>query len=1106
MDPIAALESARRAAFLQASVSGLVLSSQSSSPPASLNRDLSHSLESLLTHVRHIADSTPHVLNQALGDYIFFPLTHIFRQHQALSDRVVELVLRIVKILAETCWRAGIEKELAKQLMILVTFIVGGTPLPQAGGRQQRLPSEEVKIAGCEVLAGLFRAMVLSPSTRGLLTEEQNLPAVGHLISTLLGVLLQSTESVELGKASLDALTVLIKDLIKDKDVLASFLPGVVSQFTKVLAPQSKMTRRSQYILSSSLDLLSHTLSHILGDSSINDLPSISNTSTTEEGLKIIRSTSWLTATSVQVKLALEPILTRTRAHPKPTVRRAAANLCENLLSTCTKSLSASEGYALVVDTLIILSGDDQDPQLASQAGYTLQILAATNQKVGETLQQSLHGWILSLPRVMSGPDEDLKAKVVGRVSVGLKMLNTMGGGSDVLTDMIAQNIRDSLEATKAFSEVDKVGIEVVGEGSLLMLQSAGGTGGGGEASYPELILGHRTQKETITSLKKLLSTIGSTSSETVTTLASTYIRDARDGDPVSLWMALNLLRSSSLNEEVEWLNIDVNIGDFGDGLTQELFSVAHGILTDATSATAYLPQLDSPTSTLTTCLALESLSHIASTQKSHFKSELVDTLYPLIHLLGSPSPTIANHAIVTINNISLHCGYESPKEMILDNVDYLINALALKLNTFDISPQAPRVLGMVVKLTGKRVLPFLDDLVEGMVGALGAYHGYEKMCTGLVGVLGEIVAVGAEEEGDRNVGKIEGAQSEQKRKQRLSPKELVEKFREEERKRKRKKLGDSQPSPSEPTPHAPWGAPKSDKKFDPEAYLNGDMGLDNPPPQSSSTAVDLPPPEPSPTYKLLQKITKLTQRLLTHPSPALRIQLVNLIATSSEVLGSNEKEWLPVVNEIWPGLVRRLFDNEPGVVMSAARTVGRLAAGGAGEFISSRVNDAWAYGGGGDGRGSGVGGKEGEGMYELLKRVKTQVERERGIRPYSRPTLATSAVVSRRGEGSTRTHSSTQQIYTALLEMLASICRGCRLDEVVFDQMLETVGDELEAAIAGGKGEGEGRVRWELLKAMRRVNREGVWLEIRRRRWERGECVERDTVVEGVSFPGVVF
>ena len=1034
---------------------------------------------------------------------------------------MVELALGIVKVLVETCWRVDIPNELAKQLVILVTFLVGGAPSPQAGGGQQRSPSEEVKIAGCGVLAGLFRAMVLSPSTRGLLTEEQNLPAVGHLITTLLEVLLQSMDVVELGKVSLDALTVLVKDLIKDKDVLASFLPGVVSQLSKVLAPQSKMTRRSHYILSSSLDLLSHILSTVLGDSSISDLPSISNTPITEEGLKITRSTSWLTATSMQVKLALEPILIRTRAHPKPTVRRAAANLCERLLSDCTKSLSASEGYALIVDTLVILSGDDQDPQLASNAGYTLQILAATNQKITETLRQSLHGWVLSLPRVMSGPDEDLKAKVVERVSAGLRMLSTMGGESEVLTDMVAQNIRASLEATKAFSEAGGVGIEVhgpMGEGDLLTLQTTGQTGVGRQVSYPEVILGHQTQKETIASLRKLLSTIGSSSPETVFVLANMYIRDARDGDPVSLWMALNLLRSSSSYEEREWLYLDVDQSDSDDGLGQELFSVAHGILTNTTSATAYLPQLDSPTSTLTTCLALESLSHIASTQKSHFKSELVDTLYPLIHLLGSPSPTITNHAIVTINNISLHCGYESPKEMILDNVDYLINALALKLNTFDISPQAPRVLGMVVRLTGKRVLPFLDDLIEGIIGALGAYHGYERMCTGLVGVLGEIVAVGAEEEeGDGNAGKIEDGQAAQKRKRGLSPKELIERFREQEGKRKRKKLELPQ---SEPAPHTPWGAPKSDEKFNPEAYLNGDMDLDEGSSSSASAEVDVPPPEPSQTYKLLRKITMLTQHLLTHPSPVLRIQLVNLIANSTLVLGSEEKEWLPVVNEVWPGLVRRLFDGESGVVVGAARTVGRLAASGAGEFISSRVNDAWTHvGGGGSEDGAGAGG-----IYTLLGRVKEQVEKEGGVRSHLRYSLALSS----HGEGSTaRMYSPTRKIYTALLEMMACICRGCRLDEVVFDQMLELVGDELEEAIAittaGGEGEGDrgvgmgmgmemGEVRRELLMAMRGVNRDAVWLEVRRRRWERGECgdvwmgmEEARPVLGEVRFPGVV-
>lgn len=1044
---------------------------------------------------------------------MFFPLSHVFRQHQTLSDRVVELGLRILKVLVETCWRMNISKELAKQLMILVTFIVGGNPAAPPAAQGQRRASEECKIAGCECLSGLFNAMALSGSVRMILTEEQNLPAVGHLVTTLLETLLGSTDIVELGKASLEALTTLLKDCIKDKDVLASFLPGIVSQLSKVLAPQSRMTRRAHTILAGSIGLLAHVVSTVLGDVAINDLPSSSSSSSTDkdmattEGLRVDRSAKWFTATSGQVKVALEGVIIRNRSHGKVNVRRAICTLCETLLGGCTKALEASEGYGLIVDTLVILSGDE-DPTLAPHAGYTLQILAATNPKIRDTLQQSLHGWIVSLPRVMQSQDEAMKAKVVDRISTGFKMLTAVGGGSEVLTDMIAQNIRDSLEATQAFSDAEVGGIEVhssSGPGELLALKPTTREA----SSYPELVLGHRTQKETVKSLKRLLETIGTGGTETVQALANTYIRDARDGDPASLWMAINILRAS-IPPEDEWLNLDLEDSQ-ESALTQELFSVAHGILVDTTSATNYLPG-DSSMSTLTTCLALESLSLVASRQKSAFKEELVDTVYPLIHLLGSPSPTIAHHAIITLNHISASCGYASPQVLVLDNIDYLVNAIALKLNTFDISPQAPKVLGMMIKLTGKRILPFLDDLVESVFAALANYHGYEKLCEGLFGVLKDIVTVGAgEEDGiSGEVKKIESsaaaAQKEKDgKKRRLTSQGLIERFREQERKRKRKHLEEletAQEEPQEPTPHQPWGKPTTEKKFDPEAYLNGETNIDDEPqdPQTQVSAPpEAPPEEPTPTYKMLQNITRLTQHYLTHPSKSLRLQLLQLIGTSSLLLGKNEKEFLPLVNDVWPVLFERLFDPEAHVVVIAARTIARLA-GVCGDFISSRMNDGWARGGG-TGAG-GVGGPEGGGVYALMRKTRMQVDRERGPVAARRGAGASGKQVMARnsqGGGGHSMYSPAWQVWNALLDMCTEVARGCRLDEVVFDELLEMVAGEIEA---GGAG------RRELGSALRGVNADAVWLELERRKWERGDVGSGGwvlPVVEGVGFPEVV-
>src|SRR5437016_6151688 len=103
----------------------------------------------------------------------------------------------------------------------------------------------------------------------------------------------------------------------------------------------------------------------------------------------------------------------------------------------------------------------------------------------------------------------------------------------------------------------------------------------------------------------------------------------------------------------------------------------------------------------------------------------------------------LRNHAITCLNIVSNACGYAHPSNLIVSNVDYLVNAVALKLNTFDISPQAPQVLLMMIRLSGPSLLPYLDDLVESIFAALEYFHGYPKLVELLFSVLKGIAEEG---------------------------------------------------------------------------------------------------------------------------------------------------------------------------------------------------------------------------------------------------------------------------------------------------------------------------------------------------------------------------
>jgi hypothetical protein len=85
-----------------------------------------------------------------------------------------------------------------------------------------------------------------------------------------------------------------------------------------------------------------------------------------------------------------------------------------------------------------------------------------------------------------------------------------------------------------------------------------------------------------------------------------------------------------------------------------------------------------------------------------------------------------------------------------------MVNAVSLKLNVFDLSPQTPVVLKMMLKLVGPKLVPHLDDLVVSIFSILDGFHEYERLCEELFLVLGIIVEESSK--GDPDVKLIEAA------------------------------------------------------------------------------------------------------------------------------------------------------------------------------------------------------------------------------------------------------------------------------------------------------------------------------------------------------------
>src|SRR6266536_45859 len=230
------------------------------------------------------------------------------------------------------------------------------------------------------------------------------------------------------------------------------------------------------------------------------------------------------------------------------------------------------------------------------------------------------------------------------------------------------------------------------------------------------------------------------------------------------------------------------------------------------------------------------------------------------------------------MNFSSLHSLRPMSKKLLIGNYSltpclfsqHKVNAISLRLNTFDISPQAPQVLVMMIRLTGPSLLPYLDDVVASIFAALDNFHGYHRLVEVLFSVLGEIVSVGSKS-GQLQITNTPEINHRKAIVATTNLKDILKLLNP-------KSKPSDDPLPHQDFPQQPW---KSAKTLLDEASVSppDEMEEDPEPP------AEIQKPPPTNTYTMLQSIARLSQHYLTSPSPVLRSKLLSLISTSSASL-----------------------------------------------------------------------------------------------------------------------------------------------------------------------------------------------------------------------------
>ena len=111
-------------------------------------------------------------------------------------------------------------------------------------------------------------------------------------------------------------------------------------------------------------------------------------------------------------------------------------------------------------------------------------------------------------------------------------------------------------------------------------------------------------------------------------------------------------------------------------------------------------------------CVLLEGIERCAEVLGTGFQTELIEVLYPLLVKVDSPNGRVSRCALLALRGIARSSGTDSLSALLHENADYIVNAVSLRLRHVTRYPEAPSVLGVVLKHGSAELLPVFHDVV----------------------------------------------------------------------------------------------------------------------------------------------------------------------------------------------------------------------------------------------------------------------------------------------------------------------------------------------------------------------------------------------------------
>ena len=836
------------------------------------------------------------VLDTNIAEYVFFPLSHVFRQATIMPCEILELSLHCLEKLLPGTWCRDVDSEIHRQLLTLLTFLISG----DQSLRKAHCPNERVMLAALRCSRQLLEPHVSGPCHGSVTISKTRTLFLGHVTTVVLDCV--SHPSSEISSAASETLRSVVFS-VQSKNILRRFTPGIVSTITKLLQPSTWLKKSSQSIVSA-LSVLECLLPIVLVPNCKSDPPR--KAAHEMQGLRRFED-DWLSQNLPQIQNALSSIL-RFKKLDKDAVIESLFRFCYSMLLTCNDTLQAMT--ISILETLIDLSS------LGSKESYrerTLRLanLLAVHPQIPPMFKDLLHRWLMAIPRLVMAHDCGASRRHMSRIATCYEIARVAAIDVSVLnTDLLIQ-LLDSVTAVLDMNGPDPLSLSLIepkeavdGNRTHVHHQKTHAILG-----LPICENGSRETLDTIENFVKEMSSQGFLSF-----LETHFVKllGIVNGKPklAHLWMSSKIMNSSlQLPFEIMHHQLDAkNPLRF----SETLYATSLEILTRFS--------LEPSSDWRIQAISLQIVAMFASRQGPSFRYELLESLYPVVESLASSNPQLREYAWLCIESITQACGYKSTEELLIENIDYLINSVALKMNISAVSLEAPKVLATAIRICGDMVVPFLDDIVESVYSTLAMYHGYPQLVETLFSFLATMVSVTI----DSVTAHPIKTSHQIKRGSTAKAESIIELANvlhiESQFYHKLEASCDLFTQPD-------IGSGDSQRV----TPLHNDQ-------ISATVTADL---ERSTKFRTVQTVVSLGQHYLTHDSPYLRCQVLKLTGHSCTMLYTDENHFLPLVNEVWPVVVKRLYDSEASVCIAACTTVSEFFSY-AGDFLESRVQHEW--------------------------------------------------------------------------------------------------------------------------------------------------------------------